>query len=331
MPKTVIEAFNKFEKDFVDLDPNVVKNARDSQNWLIKQIASFPNIDQDFPKLYSDDFILNYGSFARKTKIRPLDDIDFLIVFSAEGSTFNSYSSPPYDITVPEKAEKLRKYCDTDKLNSRKLLEKLKGLLESVPQYSKSDIHRNQEAVTLKLTSYDWNFDIVTSFLTKTLDDGRQYYLIPDGNGKWKKTNPHFDQDRIILLNRKFNNSVLLTVRIIKYWNNRKIAPFISSYLLETIILDWFDSQTTISSVQKNIEDIFKYLKTALYTVVNDPKGIQGDINDIDIIKKIKISIACDKVIENASNANFYESILFHKKAIDHWKNIFGEDFPEYE
>lgn len=331
MAKTVSEAFNKFSKDSVDLDTSDVKKARESQNWLINQLEEFPIEDNHFPSLYPDKFILNYGSFARKTKIRPLDDIDFLLIFAAEGSSFSNDSPSPYEITVPETATKLLKYCDNNKLNSRKLLEKLKKSLEGVSQYSKADIHRNQEAVTLKLTSYDWNFDIVTAFITVPLEDSIQYYLIPDGNGKWKKSNPVFDQDRITRLNQKFNGNVLKTVRLMKYWNNRKVAPTIRSYLLESMVLNWFDSQTSIGNVQNIIESVFNYLKTAVSNAVNDPPGIQGDINDMDVWDRIKISSAANKAAENASNANFYESISFHRKAIELWKIIFGDDFPNYE
>ena len=47
--------------------------------------------------------------------------------------------------------------------------------------------------------------------------------------------------------------------------------------------------------------------------------------------KIIKISSAAKKASENASSANFYESISFHKKAIEHWIIIFGNNFTVYE
>ena len=76
----------------------------------------------------------------------------------------------------------------TDILNSRKVIEKFKSGLNNVSQYGSSEINRYQEAVTLKLLSYTWNFDIVPCFFTADDVNGKNYYLISDGNGDWKKT-----------------------------------------------------------------------------------------------------------------------------------------------
>ena len=50
-------------------------------------------------------------------------------------------------------------------LNSTKLLNLLKNELSKINNYKKANIHKNKEAVTLKLKSYKWNFDIVPCFL----------------------------------------------------------------------------------------------------------------------------------------------------------------------
>ena len=49
MAKTVIEAFNDFLKDTVNLDPEQTKKARSSRDWLVGQIGSFPDKDEKFP------------------------------------------------------------------------------------------------------------------------------------------------------------------------------------------------------------------------------------------------------------------------------------------
>lgn len=67
-------AFDNFLKDYVNLDEMEYLNARTSRNWLLDQIKKFPKNYEDFPKLYSSK-IITFGSFARKTKIKPLDDL----------------------------------------------------------------------------------------------------------------------------------------------------------------------------------------------------------------------------------------------------------------
>jgi hypothetical protein len=91
MAKTVVEAFNKFMADTVNLDPDRTKKARGSRDWLVGQIGAFPDDDTKFPNIYTEKNIF-YGSFSRRTKKRPLDDIDIMICLKADGCTYNEYT-----------------------------------------------------------------------------------------------------------------------------------------------------------------------------------------------------------------------------------------------
>lgn len=84
MATTVQNAFEEFNKDVVNLDSNRTKKARASRDWLLGKLSSF---DQKeglyFPFEYNDKHI-KFGSFARNTKIRELDDIDLMFCLKAE-------------------------------------------------------------------------------------------------------------------------------------------------------------------------------------------------------------------------------------------------------
>jgi Second Messenger Oligonucleotide or Dinucleotide Synthetase domain len=328
--KSVNSAFEKFSKNVVDLDPEEVVIARKSRKWLVQQIESFPETIDNFPSIYLAENDVQMGSFSRRTKTRPLDDIDFLVVFSAQGSTYYEPIFGGIHINVPENAKTLRELCDGDQLNSRKLLNKLKSSLSDVHQYEKADIHRNQEAVTLKLKSYTWNFDIVPAFITAPDSEGRNYYLIPDGNGKWKKTDPRIDSKRTTEINQRHDGKLLKIIRMIKYWNKNGSMPSISSYLLENISLNYFEGLTEIKSTQEALRDFFIYLKNAIYFPCMDPKGIQGDLNQLDYSTKWKVSNAAKQAAEHAQNAISYEIDNDHESAIDEWKKVFGSKFPSY-
>lgn len=90
MAQTVNEAFNNFLKETVNLDTEQTKKARGSKDWLFGQIASFQS-DSTFPKSYPEHDI-PFGSFARRTKRRPLDDIDLMICLSAQGAYYTEIS-----------------------------------------------------------------------------------------------------------------------------------------------------------------------------------------------------------------------------------------------
>ncbi|MDF4613050.1 hypothetical protein P3434_18440 [Vibrio parahaemolyticus] len=90
MPTTVNSAFNQFMADNVNIDSKKTTTARSSRDYLKGQVKGLT----DFFPLYSDKDI-NFGSFARRTKIRPLDDIDMIFTLSANGYTWEE-TAPEY-------------------------------------------------------------------------------------------------------------------------------------------------------------------------------------------------------------------------------------------
>lgn len=326
MATSVDLAFQEFNSDFVNLDKEDTKKARNSRDWLIGQLINFPNKIDDFPRLY-DGMHANFGSFARNTKIRPLDDVDLILAFSGDGTTYYTvkYGSLYY-LNVPETATYLRKLCNEDgTLNSIKLVNKIKSSLNTVDQYKTADIHRMQEAVTLNLSSYDWNFDIVPAFYTDT-----GYYIIPDGKGNWKATDPRVDQKRITQCNQKFDINALQLIRLLKYWNKNAEIPEISSYLFETLVLDFLEAQLlTNRGMLIYVRDFFFYLWDSIPNAVIDPKKFQDDINDLSISEKEEVSkkaFETYKMVKEAIRVNADEEDV--SKSLDIWRQIFGEEFP---
>jgi hypothetical protein len=331
MPQTVNAAFAAFLADTVNLDPDRTESARSSRDWLYDQIASFA-ADATFPKLWSE-FNISYGSFARKTKIRPLDDIDMMIGLHAQGASYFDSGDGPITLTVQADSN-LTAFCNenTYTLNSIKVINKFIKKCESVSQYSKAEIKRNGSAAVLNLKSYDWSFDIVPCLMTVVELNGRNYFLIPDGSGNWKKTDPRIDRQRVRDVNSGHDGNVLDVLRVIKYWNRRPTMPSMSSYLLETMILNYYSAQTTKASQYVDIEipKVLAYIATSVQYQVNDPKGIQGNINNLiwDDINKISARAASDK--QKADQARSFETSGDHKASIQKWGEIFGSEFPTY-
>lgn len=135
MASTVITAFSEFLNEKVNLDINETTSARGSRDWLVHQLHKFPETDSTFPSLYNDGDI-NYGSFARRTTIRPLEDVDIMIGLAALGTTYSEISSE-IKMFVPETEPKLKYLCNdgTNILNSRKVLNKIIGNLRNIHQY----------------------------------------------------------------------------------------------------------------------------------------------------------------------------------------------------
>jgi hypothetical protein len=331
MPTTLINAFNLFLKEVVNLDSDVTKTARASRNWLFERIGEMPSQHPNFPRLYQEVDI-HYGSFARRTKIRELDDIDLIVGISALGSTYLQFPDR-VELAVPDGIT-LRNYCHdgTNLLNSRKVINLFIEALRNVPQYRKSELKRNGSAAVLNLTSYSWVFDIVPAFFTTPEFDGRTYYLIPDGHGHWKKTDPRIDQERVTGINQNHDGKVLNILRTFKYWNRRANMPTIPSYLAECLVLDFFSRAplNTSEFVDMELPDLWDFLAGAIRAPVLDPKQIDGNINTLSWDERVAISNRAASDAKKAREGRLFEQADNMMKAIDVWRDILGDAFPTY-
>lgn len=331
MATTVTGAFDKFMCDFVNLDPNVVSAARDSRDNLLDNISEFDDKDGFF-RLY-DRFNVHFGSFSRKTKCRELDDIDLMIGISANGATYECDDMWDDVKITANTINQAQIDCTRDDgtLNSTQVANKFKKKLENVREYSRSEIRRNGEAIILNLISKDWSFDIVPCFHTEVEGNGRDYSLIPNGSGNWKKTAPDKDKEHVTNTNQNRNGYVLELIRLCKKWNKVKNAKTIPSYLLETMIINFADAQDELSQwLDIRFRDALKYLADHITGSVYDMKDIQGDINTLDFYEKIALQQKAQTDYNKACEADSAEIAGNHKEAIKKWGEVLGSDFPTY-
>ena len=334
MALTVTAAFREFLRDSVNLNPDRVDEARKSRNWLLDRIRELPSKDDWFPNLYTEKDIF-YGSFARKTKKRPLDDVDLMVCMMGEGGTYLE-TVEDIRVTAGDNSRKLKALCFDDGItvNSRRVLNKFVSSLSKIPQYKSAEIKRNNVAVTLNLTSYEWTFDIIPCFFTTEDIYGKNYYLIPDGNGHWQKTDPRKDRDRVNASNQRHDGHILKVIRTLKYWNRRATMPSMQSYLIENMILDYYDGLYfggTSEHVDIEIPRVLAHIRDKVYYPVIDPKGIQGDINHLTPDEKSRIWDRANLDYNKASEARRLEGNGEEKASINKWREVFGSEFPVYD
>lgn len=332
MATTVNNAFDTFMKDTVRLDNDRNSVAKSSKNNLITEIEKFPG-DGKFLDYYPEYTSLDYGSYSRKTKIRPLDDIDLMIVLHAQGNWREAIDGG-YKIRVKPEASKQMALCNpgTDILNSIKVINKFKEYLAKVPSYKKADIKRNQEAVTLELNSYEWVFDIVPCFETAPDNLSSTFFLIPNGSGNWKPTDPRIDKKRTLDINSKHQVSVLDIIRIMKYWTKRPTAVTMGSYFLECMILNYYDSTqgNTNKYIDVELPNLFAHVYHQIHNSLNDPKGFQGDLNKLTWSERNSIQERAKLDYNRSKEARDFETNGKQKESIQKWGEIFGSDFPTY-
>lgn len=333
MSYSVNNAFITLMKEFVNLTADSSQEGKKSRKWLVEeQITKFPINDDKFP-LMQTNYKMWFGSFSRRTKIRELDDIDMMIIMHAQGSSYYDYGSTVY--LSPGENSRFLNYLDESGqwINSRKIVNKFVSSLKEVPQYSKADSKRQGEAATLKLLSRTWNFDIVPAFSTVAESDGTNFYLIPDGYGNWKKTDPRIDKDRTTRLNQKHNGKVLNAIRLVKYWKRKRGVPAIGSYLLETILLNRYENlfQGEMSDwVDREFPLALRSLANAILLPVYDQKSFQGDINNLSSDERWKV---WEKASTDATLAEEAIALEFSDplKSGKYWQQVLGNDFPIVE
>ena len=276
MAYSVWSAFDKFRTDAVDLDPEVTKMGRLSRDYLVDQIKIVTQNNVAFPRLGGE--YRPYGSFARRTKIQPLNDIDLLLVLSSRDTMedptaeLNTYRLKITDSTSPLApfSEASSYYFDTTKYaNSTKVLNAIKTGIAAVPNYSKADIKRTGVAVTLNLTSRPWVFDIVPAL---EVGNPVKHYLIPNGKGQWMRTDPRIDSTNVTTATTRHSGKLLPTLRLLKYWNGRTTKPRLESYYFETLALKTFASGSVITSYPAAIKHFFRSRANVLVAAVSRPE-----------------------------------------------------------
>jgi len=328
MAYTVNSAFKQFHNN-IKLNKSDSEIALSSRDNLFNNINNFPSNQEDFPKLYTSKHA-KFGSFARKTKINPLDDIDLLVCISAEGSLYHEYSPDDVRIISSTTSKSLQKLSDEDILNSRKVIEKFKDSLKDIHHYKNAEINRRQEAVTLSLDSYKWTFDIVPCFFTAPTENNRTYYLIPNGKGHWKFTDPRIDQKRITTINQQNSGKILEIIRIFKHLAKEYNLFKDASYQLEVLILDYYENNPIQDPISVEITRVLLHIRHYVQYPINDPQHIRNNINSLDNDEIVKITTRLDDCYGLMLEAIDNEVKDNPEEAINIWREIMGDKFPKY-
>lgn len=331
MPFSVSSAFTQFRSETVDLDPDVTKTARSSRDYLYDQIKGLSSKDSTVPKVFDK---IDFGSFARNSKIRPLDDIDMMAQISGIGTDLRdlNVTGDPYVrfLKITSNDSPLYPFRDQyDFVNSTSVLNKFRdALAANVTNYKQAEIKKTMQAVTLSLKSYDWVFDIVPAV---AVEEGIKYYIIPNGRGNWTRTDPRVDARSITETNKAHDGEFLKLLRLLKYWNKRTNKPVLKSYYFETLAIRTFRFASKYATLGEGVKYFFQFCPTHLSSTCPDPKGLGPNLDaGIDSDTKQKVIAAMQKACSLAQEARLYEALNQAEKAIGKWRELFGDKFPKY-
>lgn len=333
MARTINGALTQLVEEKVNLLKSRTDAGRRSRDHLLEQIKRLNNDSLeklDFAEMYN----LPFGSFSRRTKVKPLDDIDQMIGLNGGKLVWNEATK--YNEAIISIRDPLDKGIwsqllndDNSTLSPTKVLNRFKRMLSNMSGYQNPELNKRQQAVTFQMTSNEWNFDLVPCFYTQS-----GVYLIPSGNGNyWMQTDPRNDQVLATQVNQQHNGKVLEIIRLMKYWNKQDRKPSIlSSYLLEVMLLYFYKSRrlATAGTLQEEVEKCLIYIRDNIYSRIEDPKKIEGNINRLDNDVRHKIYARVIKDLEDIKNGNDYEINGEKERAFECWENVLGSFFPAY-
>jgi len=312
MAYSVWSAFDTFCRNYIDLPSDEVAIARSSRDFLLGQLSNLSTGISGFPTLTGQS--LQFGSFARKTKIRPLDDIDFLIILNSQGT---SETIPPsgsgYNrwLRMDDKTKPLANFLDAyGFVNSTRVLNKIRDSLPNVSQYAKAEIKKNQQAVVINLKSYSWVFDVVPAVAVQDVwKTGISHYLIPDGAGEWIRTDPRKDAANMTAANQNNGGNLLPVMRLLKYWNNHTYnKPRLPSYYFETLVLRTFQGTHSLASVQSGLDYFFNNAPLYLNMACPDPKRLGPNLDAaVGADARQKVNAALREAAQRSGYALLYE------------------------
>ena len=327
MPLTVDASFRLFQKETVDLPPEVVEAGRVTVQRLSQNLNEvLSEQSQLFPQPVPGAHMV-YGSFQRGTKIRELDEINLLVCLNLEEAHVVRSHAGKYLINTNKSSERLKQFSDGEHLNSTAILLQFEELLKSVPGYKNAHLHHKGKAVALYLSDQEWRFDLVPCFRIE-----EDFFLMPDGTGSWIPTRPISGNLPIINADKVKEGRLLPLIRLVKYWNRHNSAPTIPSYVFELLVADFAESRSSLSLWSDfNILSFFSFLSSRIWNGITDPSGVRPDLNPFSDEEKRAIAQAVENARDMARKAIDWETEdKNHKLAISQWREIFGSGYPQY-
>jgi len=293
MALTVAQAFTDFA---VAIKPTVTQEATIAgrraavENFLV---AKYPS-GSTMPLTH----VRTIGSAARKTLIRPVDDVDVFAVFD------DSQVWPPYQH------------------DSKQLLYRVR---EALSGYNVKTIGSRGQAVRLFYTDGP-NVDITPAFPVQDFFGQPDGYFIPRGDGGWQQTNPYKHHDFMAERNQALGGYLKPLVRLLKRWSSSHSSR-IKGFHLELITQAIFTGLGT--NMRANVESFFQHAGS--YVHVSDPAGYSGDLaSGWSWQHALNVSQSFSTALTQVQRARTADAQGYPAEAMRQWRIVFGNEFPSY-
>lgn len=324
---TIHQAFENLLEKSINISPTQISQGSKSHTYIRDLLDNKWQTKDSFPWIVEGDFLS--GSYARGTKIYPLDDIDIMIVLDGHGLV--PISGGAYiDAEVRGSGiagSPISKHFDTNGLvSSVSVLEVFRDALKDT--FPNSEIKKDGQAVNVWLDSYGLGLDIVPCFHIIPRNGSQDFYYIAMGNGNpmWKTTNPKIDQRISDGLHLRHDRKLKAVVKILKYWNRTQNGDRLRSYHLEALAWYVFHAHPNkISDYSSAVKYFFDNAPALLINHCNDLTGLGGHI-DLYLTPEARQQ-SIQKMQQASRSIGLLPVAFLSSPNFSGWRAVFGQQF----
>lgn len=229
------------------------------------------------------------GSWARGTRIEPLNDLDlFMVLKKAPG-------------TSPQTLEWTR--------------DRLRAL------YKDTEIRIQARSVGIRFQ--DFSFDVVPATPHINFPEGG--YVIPDGKGEWMRSNPKKHREFAGKRDQELGSMGIPLVKMFKCWK-REHQLKIKSFHLEVMVLNLTSGKPT--SYVEGARRVFCALPNQLELPCWDPARISRLDETLDASERARVAAAANEAATLLKAAQKLDGEKKYPEARALCRKVFGSPFP---
>lgn len=249
------------------------------------------------------------GSYARRTAIRPLNDIDLFVEL---------------DVNVWRERRAAQPLL---------LLEDVQRALRACYPGSPPATRIQGRSVNIDFAGTGIGYDIIPAFLVpRTGWSTDDIYEIPDRKRQtWIRTNPESHRLACVAANARAGSKLNPLIKAAKCWNRGQANPAgdkpLCSFHLEVMAYSAFVSPP--ADVRRGLLDLLRSLRVQIQWPCPEPAGL-GPAVDADWTRddRARAAVALDTAVATAERAIEYESRGQHAQACETWRSLLGSTFP---
>lgn len=314
---TVSRALQRLHDEQARIPQSQISAGAKSHQYIADVLKNRRRRDPNFPWVIET---MLSGSYIRKTKPAPLDDIDMLVILDGNGLV--EYSGGILTgglVRGVEPGSPVLGIKDAfEFICSSRLLDRFRRAIAET--YPSSKVRKDGQAINIRFGS-GIGLDVVPCFEIIPTGGLREYFYIPAGQaGGWISTNPRMDREYSDALNTYHNNFLRPTVRLVKLWNNEQNAGRLQSYHIEVLVWRAFGTQAPVIDLEDGLDRFFNFGPASVLAECADPTGIGGPI---DTYLGAEARWASYQALENVRK-KLPPRLLFGSVDLAAWERIFN-------